>query len=152
MNFIRGILVGGDTEPFQLSRQGLGLLLLRILFGLGIMLHGVDTMMREGGMEGMAKSVEGLGFPAPTFFAYCAKLSEIVGGAFVMIGLFTRPACLFLMITMSVAAFLAKADASLKDRELPLMYLVLFVVIFITGPGKFALDTVLRAIWKAKTL
>jgi putative oxidoreductase len=152
MNFVRSLLIGGESEPFQLTRQALGLLSLRILFGLFIMLHGIDALSEPEKMEKLTASVGDMGFPAPLFFAYCAKLSEAVGGAFVMLGLFTRPACFFLIITMAVATFLAKANKPLMDRELPLLFLVGFIVILLVGPGKFALDTLLRTFWKAKTL
>jgi len=40
-----------------------------------------------------------MGFPLPTFFAWCAVLAEFFGGILLMLGLMTRPAALANAIT-----------------------------------------------------
>jgi putative oxidoreductase len=65
--------------------------MVRVVFGLSIaFFHGYAKVF-GGKMGEFAKGVAALGFPAPTFFAWCASLSELVGGVLVAIGVFARP-------------------------------------------------------------
>ena len=81
-----------------------GLLLLRICLGLGMAYHGWGKVF-GGHMEGFAKGVAAMGFPAPAFFAWAAALSELAGGILVAAGIGTRYAAFFILMTMFVAAF-----------------------------------------------
>lgn len=62
-------------------------------------------------------------------------------------GLFTRFALIPLIITMVVAGFVIHANDPLFDRgpskELALMYLFPYIILFLTGPGRFSLDHVI---------
>ena len=60
-----------------------------------------------------------------------------------LFGFLTRLAVIPLIIGMSVAAFVAHAGAPFNGRELPLLYLAMYVVLLLTGPGKIALDTLI---------
>lgn len=95
---------------------------------------------------GFVSNVGSLGFPMPTFFAWCAALSEIVGGALLILGVMTRPAALFLGFTMFVAAFMAKADLSFFDpgRLNPTHFLVFCTLLLLTGAGRLSIDQILR--------
>lgn len=95
---------------------------------------------------GFITTVGNLGFPMPTLFAWCAALSEVVGGAMIALGLMTRPASLLLGFTMFVAAFMQKADESFWDpsRLNPTHYLVFCIVLLLTGAGRLSVDQVLR--------
>jgi putative oxidoreductase len=69
---------------------------------------------------------------------------EVVGGALLLIGLFTRPVALILAIEMAFAYGLAHAGEALlpiQNRgELALLYLFVFLFLAAAGPGRFALD------------
>ncbi len=86
-----------------------GLLVLRVLAGLGIATHGYGKLFTEGRMEGFVEMVGGMGFPLPVLFAWLAALSELLGGLLLAAGLFTRYAAFFVFGTMTVAAFIAHA-------------------------------------------
>ena len=96
--------------------------------------------------SGFVSSVADLGFPMPSFFAWCAALAEIVGGGLLILGVMTRPAALFLGFTMFVAAFMAKADLSFFDpgRMNPTHFLVFCVLLLLTGAGRLSVDQILR--------
>ena len=83
--------------------------------------------------------VERLGFPFPSFFAVMSALSESIAVAMIALGLFTRPAAAIVAINMSVATYneAAKGD----PFELPALYLLGGVVLLVTGPGAFSLDS-----------
>ena len=66
--------------------------------------------------------------------------AELVCGFLVTIGYLTRLAIIPIFITMIVAYFLAHADDEFKTKTLPFVFLLLSVVIFILGSGKYSID------------
>ena len=125
---------GGATD--------VGLAFLR-LAGLGLAHHGYQKVF-GGNMSSFAGGVEKLGFPLPVVFAWAAALSEMVGGALVAIGLYTRFGAVFAAITMFVAAFLQHARDDFETRELALTYLLVMLAITFIGPGKWSVDGLVR--------
>ncbi|HVZ39734.1 MAG TPA: DoxX family protein [Candidatus Kapabacteria bacterium] len=120
---------------------GLALTLLRLWVGIMLITHGTGKVM--GGMERFTAGVTKLGFPAPEAFAWAAALSEFAGGIALVLGLGTRVACIFISCTMFVAAFMQNAGKPFSQQELAVTYLVLAVVIFIAGPGRYSIDAFL---------
>ncbi|MBI4350354.1 MAG: DoxX family protein [Elusimicrobia bacterium] len=116
-----------------------GLLLLRIAFGAGLACHGYGKV--TGDMTKFAEGVARLGFPLPLVFAWAAALSEFLGGTFLAIGLLTRPSALFIAFTMAVAAFGAHSADPFRKKELALAYLFAAAAIFLTGSGRYAVDS-----------
>jgi putative oxidoreductase len=78
----------------------------------------------------------------PVFWGFLAALSETLGGALLILGLFFRPACIFLAVTMFVAfAALLKSSAPFgpqSSRPLELCLILLFLLCY--GPGKYSAD------------
>ncbi len=111
--------------------------------GLGLAYHGYQKVF-GGDMSGFAHVVEKIGFPLPVVFAWAAALSELVGGALVLVGLFTRVAAVFAASTMFVAAFIAQATEPFEKRELALVYLVAMIALSCLGAGKWSVDGVAR--------
>ena len=79
-----------------------------------------------------------------------AGVLEVVGGALLIVGLFTRPAAFVLSGLMAVAYFMAHASQGnallplLNSGELAVLYSFLFLFISAAGGGAYALDNVLR--------
>ena len=127
------------------SGQGLvnqGLLLLRLGTGAMFIIHGWPKL--QGGPElwtklGQAMELFGINF-WPAFWGLLAAISEVVGGFLLMIGFLFRPACLFLLGTMSTAAAVhfshgdpfSKASHAIEAG-------ILFLSLLLIGPGKYAL-------------
>ena len=91
-----------------------------------------------------------LGFPAVDMFkdgvpllslAGIAGLLEIVGGALLLIGLFTRPTAFVLSGQMAVAYFIAHANQGhvltpmLNGGELAVLYCFVFLYLAVAGAG-----------------
>ncbi|TVR77348.1 MAG: DoxX family protein [Chitinophagaceae bacterium] len=114
-----------------------GLLILRVAFGLGMAWHGLGKLDR---IEGFTEGVAAMGFPMPEFFALAAIFSELIGGLFLALGFLSRPSALFIAFTMFIAAFIRHADDPFSGKEKALAYLVVMIVLFITGPGKYSVD------------
>ena len=95
---LHSLLFGsGDTS----RPTDLGLLVLRLGIGLTLALaHGLGKLPpSDGFIEGTAA----MGFPLPVLFAWAAALSEFLGGLLLAVGLATRPAAVFVSVTMAVA-------------------------------------------------
>jgi len=138
-------LASGDEPRSMLA--DLGISVMRIAVGLMMAFgHGLAKVPPAAGF---VEAVGSLGFPAPAAFAWAAGLSELVGGLLIAAGLFTRPASLFLAVTMGVAAFLRHGADPLFSREGPskelaLLYFVAAVAFLLAGSGRLGLDFLLR--------
>ena len=76
----------------------------------------------------------------PTFIL--AVFSEFLAPIFIIVGYKTKFFSFFPAATMFVAAFIvhmARGD-DFKNVELPLLFLVGFIVIMMMGPGKYSID------------
>ena len=72
--------------------------------------------------------------------------AEAICGLLVILGLGTRWACIPLIIAMFVAAFVAHAADPFGTKEKPLLFLIIFVVLLLTGSGKYSMDSRLSGI------
>lgn len=148
----------------SLIAYDVGLLLIR-LSGFYLALgHGLGktVALASGKGAGFITNVGALGFPIPAVFAWAAALAELVGGLLVGLGLGTRAAALFPMVTMFVAAFVRhrahgqalialgmkstpeEVIAAWGNPELALIYFMCFATIFFLGPGRVSLDYVFK--------
>lgn len=122
----------------SLSQIDLGLLILRVGAG-GLMLtHGTPKLLKLFGSEEIAFADPfGVGMGITLALAVFA---EFICSILVILGLGTRLAVIPLIATMSTAAFLIHAADPFQRKEMPLIYLLIFVVLLITGAGKHSLD------------
>jgi putative oxidoreductase len=124
----------------------LGLAIIRVVTGLALCVVFEKVLPRDGvwgPQPWFVEDVAEMGFPAPSFFAWCAALSEFVGGILLVLGLMTRPAAFFNAITTFVAAFLFhKGDVS-GSGLLATLFFALSSAICFTGPGSLSVDALL---------
>jgi putative oxidoreductase len=120
-----------------------GLLLLRLGIGLMFFLHGWPKLV--GGPEKWAavgSAMSAFGITGGTvFFGFMAAFAETVGALCIFLGLFFRPATLLLLFTMLVAT--AKhytAGDGFGGYSHPLEAAILFLSLFLIGPGRYSLD------------
>jgi putative oxidoreductase len=120
------------------SDAALGLLVLRVAFGLSLALaHGLPKLLDP------ARFIRVLaedGFPLPELFGWAAIGAELIGGVLLAIGLLTKPAAALVLITMAIAVLDAHAGDPFRKRELALAYGTVALVLLHTGPGRWALD------------
>ncbi|WP_340111831.1 DoxX family protein [Maribellus mangrovi] len=118
-----------------------GLLLLRLSAGGFMLTHGYPKLQRL--LSGEMRFGDPLGL-GPEVSLVLAVFAEFVCAILIVLGLGTRLAAIPLIVTMSVAAFIAHGGDPFGRKEMALLYLVLYVVLLITGSGKFSLDQILN--------
>ena len=118
----------------------LGLLILRVAAGVLMMTHGWSKIQNFEGMVQSGFDPIGMGASLSVIMLIGA---EFVAALFIVLGLLTRLSAIPLIVAMSVAAFVAHAADPLQVKELSLLYLAVFATIFITGAGRYSLDTLL---------
>lgn len=109
--------------------------ILRIVTALLFMVHGSQKLF---------------GFPpsnhSPELFSliWFAGFLELVGGFFVLIGLFTRPIAFVLSGQMAVAYWMAHAPKSffpaLNGGDAAILFCSIFLYLVFAGPGAFSID------------
>jgi putative oxidoreductase len=116
----------------------LGLLLLRAWFGAVLAFgHG---WAKVTGLAAFSAKVGSLGVPAAGLLGPAAALSELLGGILLAIGLFSRVAAGFVLVTMLTAAFFVHANDPFSKKEFALAYAVAALAVLIAGPGRLSLD------------
>jgi putative oxidoreductase len=125
--------------PSQSSAASWGFLLLRIVAGLAMMMHGWGKI--QAPMSWM-----GAGAPVPGIFQALAALSEFGGGLFWILGLLTPLASLGIFFTMAVATYthaIQRGDPFVgtgPTYEPALLFLSIAVLFFAAGPGRYSVD------------
>jgi putative oxidoreductase len=122
----------------QLSN--IGLLSFRVVVGLFMLLaHGLGKFERMlSGVE--IKFLDFLGMGATLSF-YLATFAEFFASAFIVLGLFNRLSSFSLFITMGIAVFIAHSGDPFGERELPVLYMASYLLLFFAGPGKYSLQS-----------
>jgi putative oxidoreductase len=93
-----------------------------------------------------------LGFPPPPSgtptlmtLMWLQGAIELVGGALLAIGLFSRPVAFILAGDMAVAYFMAHAPKSffpmLNGGDGAILYCFFFLLFFVAGPGRWSVDS-----------
>ena len=118
----------------------LSLLLIRIASGGFMFSHGWGKLQKL--VNGNFEFGDPIGL-GPEISLALTVFAEILCAFFLLIGLFTRLASIPLLITMIVAVFVVHLDHDFGKKELGLFYLISYLVIFISGPGKFSLDSLI---------
>ncbi len=113
---------------------------MRIVVGFLFWLHGLQKLF---GILGWGEPVE------LTSRLGAAGVIETVGGALIMLGLFTRPVAFILAGEMAVAYFTAHLPRGfwpiMSRGELPALYCWVYLFFAANGAGAFSLDGLLRA-------
>ncbi|MDD2490733.1 MAG: DoxX family protein [Bacteroidales bacterium] len=124
--------------PVKENVYSLALLLIRVAAGLLMMTHGWSKIQN---FEGMVQSgFDPIGVGA-TLSVVLLIGAEFAAALFIVLGLLTRLSVIPLIVAMSVASFVAHAADPLQVKELSLIYLTIFTSLFISGAGRYSLDS-----------
>lgn len=122
----------------------LGPLVVRIAFGYFWFETGIAKVQN---IDGFANRFVEWGIPFPHFNATLSAWTELIGGALIFLGLFTRLTAVPMIINMVVAiALVVIRDVSSIDDFVELdevVYILIFFWLLMAGPGRFSLDHLL---------
>ncbi len=80
-----------------------------------------------------------IGF-GPAISLILVVFAEVFCSILIILGFKTRIATIPLIITMLVIVFIIHLNDPLADREAGILYILSYGVLFVFGPGKYALD------------
>lgn len=131
--------------------MSLALLILRLMLGITLILHGTQKLFGWFGGMGpsrMMQFLESGGLKPSWFWVSLAILGEVGGGVSVALGLLTPFGAAGIFGAMFMAAFKTHWKngffATKGGYEYPLSLVFVSIAIGIAGPGAYALDTVLN--------
>ncbi|WP_339610056.1 DoxX family protein [uncultured Planktosalinus sp.] len=122
----------------NLKNTDIALFLLRIGVG-GLMLtHGIPKLINlfDSNPIRFGDPI-GIGMEASLALTV---FSEVICSIMIIIGLGTRLAAIPLFFTMGVAFFIVHGADPFKNKELALFFMIVYLVLFLTGSGKYSLD------------
>jgi putative oxidoreductase len=125
-------------SPSPLSFSSYALSVVRIIVGLLFLEHGTSKY---------------LGFPAAQRIPETMSMSgvggllELIGGALIVLGLFTRPVAFLLSGEMAVAYFYAHFPRNffplINGGDAAILYCFVFLYLVFAGPGPWSVDALL---------
>jgi putative oxidoreductase len=114
-----------------------GLLIMRTGFSVGLITHGYAKFLKV--VQGNFEFVDPIGI-GPGFSLILATLGEFIAPILIIFGWKTRLATIFPTITMLVAFVIAHDGDPFSNKEKSFVYLIAFLALYFTGPGRYALD------------
>lgn len=133
------------NEPSSSSARSLLLFLVRIIFGFMFLSHGIAKWTT---FKDMTQA-----FPDPlnigeTMSFWLVLFAEVVCTFGFMLGALFRLCLIPMIFTMLVAFFVIHSNDPFATKELSLMYLTIFLLMFISGPGRYSADAILKEFFR----
>jgi putative oxidoreductase len=128
------------------SGPDLGLLVIRVAVGVVVGAHGLQKAFGwfgGPGIDGFAGALGDMGFTrGTTFLAWVTALSEVGGGALLVLGLLTPVGAAAVLGVALNIVFLQRAAPFIGGWELPALFGAVALGLLLTGPGRLAADAV----------
>lgn len=135
MNTILKKSLNTGNYPNNLS---LALLFLRVIAGVFMLTHGYPKFLMLFS-DGPIQFADPIGI-GETASLVLAAFGEFLCSILLIFGVTTRFSALSLLINMLVAGLIVHAGDAFQIREMSLLYASIYVVILITGAGKYSVD------------
>jgi putative oxidoreductase len=127
------------------------ILLVRVSIGLFFAISGANKLFVAGGTKPVYDTLVKAQVPFPRQMAYFVAGVEFVCGSLLVVGFFSSPACMALLIDMIVATLTSAISTLPKGLSrlnwlddflyLPeVLYVLFFIWLLCSGPGKFSVD------------
>lgn len=125
------------TRMSEETLRGFGLAVLRVAVGGMMLTHGWPKLGRLFETPERFADPIGLG---PEISLALTVFAEVLCALLIIAGAATRLACVPLLITMLVAAFIVHGDDPFGDKEMALLYAAGTLCLLLTGAGKYSID------------
>jgi putative oxidoreductase len=129
------------------KHKNIGILILRLFIGVSFMFHGFPKLFSGvDKWEKLGSTMSHLGIDfLPIMWGFMGSASEFIGGFLFALGLFFKPASLFLALTMFVAFWYHFSSGDgFSGFNHALELFAVFAGFFFIGPGTFSLDQKFR--------
>jgi putative oxidoreductase len=131
------------TDRTNTTGIDLGLLVLRVVTGLVFFLHGWQKLF-DNGLAATEAGFEFMGAPVPAVTSVLVTFIELIGGAALIVGAFTRIAALLLALDMLGAIFIFHIDFGFFVEnggiELVLVLAAATIALIFAGGGRYSAD------------
>ena len=114
-----------------------GLLILRVGFSAAMLTHGYGKFMKVLAGDFSFGDPIGIG---PTASLILCAIAEFIAPIFLIVGWKTRWFSLIAVINMLVAFIIAHDGDPFSKKEKSFLFLIAFVVLYFTGPGRYSID------------
>ena len=126
------------TSPIN---QSAGVFLVRVAVGCLLVYHGIEVFdsltMQKYLTWDIFKNSSG------ETLVYAGKIMELAAGVLFVLGFCNRLACVLTIAVMGYITFFVGKGRFWYEEQHPFLFILLALILFFTGPGKWSLDNVL---------
>lgn len=128
------------STRYNAGATSFGLLILRLGAGILMANHGYTKFTHYNEMKSTFMGFAGL---SPSISLGLLIFAELFCAILIALGLFTRIACIPLIISTGYALWKAHQWEIFAKGELVTLFLVIFITLLFTGPGKASIDNMI---------
>jgi putative oxidoreductase len=125
------------STKYSAGAFNFGMLVLRVVTGILLMSHGYSKLVQFSSLRFKFMNFMNIGSTASLSLIIFA---EFFCGLLLILGLFTRFACIPIIIGMSVVVFIAAHGHIFAEGEKGAFYLAATITLLFLGPGKISVD------------
>lgn len=139
-----------NLQKLMSTNDSWGLLVLRVVTGAIFIAHGLPKFgfVGDGGLEGTAGFLAGLGVPLPMLSAVLLASSEAIGGVLLIAGFMTRITAATQVFAMLVAVIFVHWSNGFTGRggyQWALLLAAAAFVLLMDGAGRYSVDARMSA-------
>jgi putative oxidoreductase len=98
------------------------------------------SIWHQSNMQDFADTLQTVNIPFPLLSAWLCKTTEVFGGIFLVLGFLKRPACLLLVIDMTVATFVFHKGLIMQKGMMTFLLLICCLTILLSPSDKLSID------------
>ena len=116
------------------------LLVVRVFFGVLFLTHGYDKLMGHATLAYLFADPLGVG---SILSFWLVVFAEVVCSFALIFGVLQRVVLIPMIVTMCTAFFIVHGGDVFQVKELSFVYLAVFIILYITGPGQYSFDAMI---------